>query len=168
MEALGFVLMYLLRGSLPWEEIRVHSRYEAYALILESKRKNHPDELCRNYPQEFKEYFAHCSSLEFKDKPDYKYLRSIFRGLFERAGYEDDGVFDWELHLNAKADGSPGLEGLQYLPEDPIISEQHDNTGEDAMDILEKSHHSNTEKSGLQEEPRRSRRIAACKRKRAT
>ena len=42
------------------------------------------------------------------------YLKRIFRDLFERSGFEDDGIFDWDLALKAKADGTSGLEGLKY------------------------------------------------------
>lgn len=33
--------------------------------------------------------------LDFFETPDYNYLRKLFRDLFERRGYKDDGVFDW-------------------------------------------------------------------------
>jgi hypothetical protein len=43
-----------------------------------------------------------------------RYLKRIFRDLFERSGFEDDGLFDWDLALKPKADGTNGLEGLKY------------------------------------------------------
>lgn len=115
MESLGFVLMYFLKGSLPWQGLKANTKKQKYMRILERKQATHPDLLCLNYPNEFKEYFAHCSSLTFEDRPDYRYLKKIFKDLFERAGYEDDGVYDWDLSLKPRADGSPGLEGLKYL-----------------------------------------------------
>ncbi len=44
----------------------------------------------------------------------YRYLKRIFKDLFERAGYEDDGIYDWDLSLKARSDGTFGLEGLKY------------------------------------------------------
>lgn len=114
MESLGFVLMYFLRGSLPWQGLKANTKKQKYQRILERKQQTHTDLLCLNYPSEFKEYFAHCSSLGFEDRPDYRYLKRIFKDLFERAGYEDDGLYDWDLSLKAKTDGSFGLEGLKY------------------------------------------------------
>jgi len=64
---------------------------------LERKQATHPDLLCRGYPSEFKDYFAHCSALGFEDRPDYRYLKRIFKDLFERQGLEDDGVYDWDV-----------------------------------------------------------------------
>lgn len=43
--------------------------------------------LCRGYPTEFASYFHYCRSLRFDDKPDYAYLKRIFRDLFIREGW---------------------------------------------------------------------------------
>jgi serine/threonine protein kinase len=97
MESLGFVLMYFLRGSLPWQGLKATTKKQKYQRILERKQATHPDQLCRGYPSEFRDYFAHCSSLGFEDRPDYRYLKRIFRDLFERQCFEDDGIFDWDI-----------------------------------------------------------------------
>ncbi|CAJ0752102.1 12861_t:CDS:2 [Entrophospora sp. SA101] len=36
-------------------------------------------------------------SLRFDDKPDYSYLRKLFRDLFVREGFQYDYVFDWTI-----------------------------------------------------------------------
>lgn len=38
-----------------------------------------------------------CRSLRFDDKPDYSYLRQLFRNLFHRQGFSYDYVFDWNM-----------------------------------------------------------------------
>jgi hypothetical protein len=96
-ESLGFVLMYFLRGSLPWQGLKATTKKQKYQRILERKQATHPDQLCRGYPSEFRDFFAHCSSLTFEDRPDYRYLKRIFRDLFERQCFEDDGIFDWDI-----------------------------------------------------------------------
>jgi len=35
--------------------------------------------------------------LRFDDKPDYSYLRQLFRNLFHRQGFTYDYVFDWNM-----------------------------------------------------------------------
>jgi serine/threonine protein kinase len=97
MESLGFVLMYFVRGSLPWQGLRATTKKQKYQRILECKQATHPDQLCRGYPSEFRDYFVHCSTLGFEDRPDYRYLKRIFRDLFERQCFEDDGIFDWDI-----------------------------------------------------------------------
>ena len=44
---------------------------------------------------EFVTYLNFCRSLKFEDKPDYAYLRQLFRSLFHKLGYIYDYVFDW-------------------------------------------------------------------------
>lgn len=46
---------------------------------------------------EFATYLNFCRSLRFDDKPDYSYLRQLFRNLFHRHGYTYDYIFDWNL-----------------------------------------------------------------------
>ena len=45
-----------------------------------------PKVLCKGYPMEFVTYFQYCRSLRFDDKPDFSYLRKMFRDLFAREG----------------------------------------------------------------------------------
>jgi hypothetical protein len=82
---------------------------------LERKQATHPELLCRGYPTEFKDYFAHCSSLGFEDRPDYRLLKRIFKDLFERQGFEDDGIFDWDILKKQRDQGvtlPPGVGGV--------------------------------------------------------
>jgi len=53
--------------------------------------------LCRSFPNEFAIYLNYCRSLRFDDKPDYSYLRKLFRDLFVREGFQYDYVFDWSV-----------------------------------------------------------------------
>ena len=46
---------------------------------------------------EFATYLNYCRALRFDDKPDYSFLRQIFRALFHRQGYTYDYIFDWNL-----------------------------------------------------------------------
>ena len=36
-------------------------------------------------------------SLRFDDRPDYDYLKRLFRELFFRKGFTYDNMFDWEV-----------------------------------------------------------------------
>jgi serine/threonine protein kinase len=126
MESLGFVLMYFLRGSLPWQGLKASSKKQKYQRILERKQATHPDQLCRGYPSEFRDFFAHCSSLGFEDRPDYRYLKRIFKDLFERQSLEDDGVYDWDvLKRHQEQQGAPGASN----PPDPPRAEEGKSMG---------------------------------------
>ncbi|CAN4086966.1 unnamed protein product [Withania somnifera] len=97
LESLGYVLMYFLRGSLPWQGLKAGTKKQKYERISEKKVSTSIESLCRGYPTEFASYFHYCRSLRFEDKPDYAYLKRIFRDLFIREGFQFDYVFDWTI-----------------------------------------------------------------------
>ena len=45
--------------------------------------------------EELATYLRYVRRLDFYEMPDYAYLRKLFKDLFKRKGYVDDGVFDW-------------------------------------------------------------------------
>lgn len=95
LESLGYVLVYLFKGSLPWQGIRVANKRQKYIKIREKKQTIPLRELCRDMPSQIIEYFRYVRRLDFEDRPDYSYLRSLFRKALERNNYVDDGLFDW-------------------------------------------------------------------------
>ncbi|CAM0942885.1 unnamed protein product [Alopecurus aequalis] len=97
LESLGYVLMYFLRGSLPWQGLKAGTKKQKYDKISEKKMLTPVEVLCKSYPSEFISYFHYCRSLRFEDKPDYSYLKRLFRDLFIREGYQFDYVFDWTI-----------------------------------------------------------------------
>ncbi|XP_051135854.1 casein kinase 1-like protein 2 [Andrographis paniculata] len=97
LESLGYVLMYFLRGSLPWQGLKAGTKKQKYEKISEKKAATTIESLCRGYPAEFASYFHYCRSLRFDDKPDYAYLKKIFRDLFINEGFQVDYVYDWTI-----------------------------------------------------------------------
>ncbi|XWS18850.1 hypothetical protein CRYUN_Cryun32bG0080300 [Craigia yunnanensis] len=97
LESLGYVLMYFLRGSLPWQGLKAGTKKQKYEKISEKKVSTSIEAFCRGYPTEFASYFHYCRSLRFDDKPDYSYLKRLFCDLFIREGFQFDYVFDWTI-----------------------------------------------------------------------
>ena len=91
------MLLYFLRGSLPWQGLTVTDQTQKEELILEEKRKINTENLCEGLPQEFAVYFDYIRSLTFDEKPKYSHLRKIFRDLFVREGFDYDHVYDWTI-----------------------------------------------------------------------
>ena len=94
-EGLGYVFMYFLRGSLPWMNLRAKNIKEKYEKIKEKKIMTKIEDLCKGFPDEFAQYCTYCRTLKFEDKPDYAYLRTLFKNLFKNLGYEYDYQYDW-------------------------------------------------------------------------
>ncbi|NIG58702.1 casein kinase 1, delta [Pontoporia blainvillei] len=97
LESLGYVLMYFNLGSLPWQGLKAATKRQKYERISEKKMSTPIEVLCKGYPSEFATYLNFCRSLRFDDKPDYSYLRQLFRNLFHRQGFSYDYVFDWNM-----------------------------------------------------------------------
>ena len=97
LESLGYMLVYFLRGSLPWQGLAAKDHAQKAELILEKKRTISSKELCTGLPKEFVTYFDRIRSLEFDKTPAYAYLRNVFRNLFVREGFDCDYVFDWTV-----------------------------------------------------------------------
>ena len=115
LEAIGYVLMYFLRGSLPWQGLPAKGKREKYSKILDCKMNTAIEMLCNGFPHEFVEYLTYCRHLKFEERPDYSYLRSIFKELFCREGYEYDYLYDWTL-LNYKCTLS--TPSSNFVPQD--------------------------------------------------
>ncbi|KAI8434325.1 hypothetical protein MSG28_012402, partial [Choristoneura fumiferana] len=95
LEALGHMFMYFLRGSLPWQGLKADTLKERYQKIGDTKRATPIEVLCEGHPEELATYLRYVRRLDFFETPDYDQLRRMFRDLFDRRGYVDDGEFDW-------------------------------------------------------------------------
>ncbi|KYN96702.1 casein kinase 1, putative [Plasmodium reichenowi] len=109
-EALGYVLMYFLRGSLPWQGLKAISKKDKYDKIMEKKISTSVEVLCRNASFEFVTYLNYCRSLRFEDRPDYTYLRRLLKDLFIREGFTYDFLFDWTCVYASEKDKKKMLE----------------------------------------------------------
>ncbi|KAM0969616.1 hypothetical protein ACFX13_018112 [Malus domestica] len=109
LESLGYVLLYFLRGSLPWQGLKADTKKQKYDKICEKKLSTPIEVLCKSHPVEFASYFHYCHSLTFDQRPDYGFLKRLFRDLFSREGYEFDYVFDWTIikYQQSQKTGSP-------------------------------------------------------------
>ncbi len=95
LESLGYVLVYLLAGGLPWQGLRAASEARRRDLIRDAKASTSPEQLCAGLPPELSSYLARVRALGFEEEPDYGSLRALFRDLFLREGLKDDGLYDW-------------------------------------------------------------------------
>lgn len=109
LEALGYMLVYFLRGSLPWQSLRVLKEQKDQT-IVEKKMSIPIEVLCSACPSEVALYLHYCQSLQFDDKPDYSYLKKIFRDLFTREGFQSDNVMDWTILPDRQSMRTHGLD----------------------------------------------------------
>ncbi|KAG4301439.1 hypothetical protein PCK1_002365 [Pneumocystis canis] len=130
LESLGYVMMYFCRGSLPWQGLKAATKKQKYDRIMEKKMTTPTEVLTRGFPNEFAIYLNYTRSLRFDDKPDYSYLRKLFRDLFVREGFQYDYVFDWTVfkynqakQTHATSQAQPE-EGVVHVSDDQNINVQ--------------------------------------------
>lgn len=97
LEALGYMMVYFVRGSLPWQGLKTKRRQDKYSQVLALKQETTTEELCRDLPSAFLRYLSYVRLLEPGDTPDYQYLRKLFRQLMRQERLEHDHVYDWTI-----------------------------------------------------------------------
>ena len=100
MESLGYVLMYFLRGNLPWQGLKLCKGDDRYKRIYEVKKNTSPEELCAGYPRQFREYIRYTRNLTFEQEPNYDYLKQLIYNVMNRYEYNFDFLFDWGINKN--------------------------------------------------------------------
>lgn len=95
LEAVGYMLMYFLRGAMPWSGLAARTKQEKFARIAEVKANTDLNELCAGHPDCFKEYVIATRALEYEERPNYTGLRDSFKAAFDAAGYVEDYNYDW-------------------------------------------------------------------------
>ncbi|EGR31172.1 protein kinase domain protein [Ichthyophthirius multifiliis] len=95
--SLGYMLIYFMKGKLPWQELKAQNQKERFEKILEKKQYHNLQQLCGKLSEELLEYMKYCTQLEFDKKPDYNYLKKIFTDMYEKANIEKNDDFQWSI-----------------------------------------------------------------------
>ena len=99
LETIGHVLLYLVKGQLPWQGLPGRSKNEKYNNIKKKKIETSLEELCRGHPSEFREFMEYCRSLKFEQEPNYRTCLGFFESCLQRHNM-DPRVFDYTWKQN--------------------------------------------------------------------
>ena len=100
LESIGYMLIYLMKGSLPWQRVKVSNKKESYLKVAQFKNNITPEKLCENLPNEFITYLKYVKKLKFEEEPNYNYLRNIFVQMMRKQGFEAINCFFSWVDLN--------------------------------------------------------------------
>jgi len=107
LESLGYCFLYFLRGDLPWMGVQAPDNKKKYDKIREIKIATPIEVLCQNFPSEFEVYLKYCRSLKFEERPDYVWLKRLFKDLFSKLDFQWNLAFDWaELSVSLENEAS--------------------------------------------------------------
>lgn len=91
MESIGYMLIYILKGRLPWQGLKKDSGCSnKYQHILDKKLSTSIPELCEGVPDEILAYLEYTRNLKFHDTPNYYYLKSLFYNAIVTDKYLED------------------------------------------------------------------------------
>ena len=114
LESVGYVLMYFLRGNLPWQGLKIKSKEDRYKKILDKKKETTSEQLCKNYPDEFREYLEYSRNLEYTEEPKYEKLKNKFYVLIcNKMNESFDYVYDWTTENDLKKRKSNAGNGIE-------------------------------------------------------
>jgi serine/threonine protein kinase len=102
LECLGYIMVYFMKGSLPWQGLQAKDRKEKYEKIKMRKASIPIDKLCEGLASEFAVYLKYCRGIKFEETPNYAYVRKLFENRFTTEKYTMDYQFDWVLLKNMK------------------------------------------------------------------
>jgi casein kinase 1 len=109
LESLGYIIVYFLNGSLPWQGTRGKNLKEKFENILNKKIEIDLENLCKDLPREIKLFLEHCRKLEFTEDPDYVYLSRLIKSVIRREcpdvnienlGNLESLQYDWDLLMS--------------------------------------------------------------------
>ncbi|CAF0748363.1 unnamed protein product [Adineta steineri] len=103
-----YMLIEFLIGSLPWSKIKDK---ESVGHIKETYDYTR---FLTNLPDEFNKFLEHINELNYDDKPDYDFLRSLFNSSIQRLGFHDDDIYDWEKSIEQKPITVPDNERIHH------------------------------------------------------
>ena len=92
LENLGYLLIYFLKGGLPWQH---KDKDSCKSIVLMEKMATSPEELCKDLPSEFQEFITSVRALRVDEVPDYRAYKDLFRKLFMANNFVMDYRFDW-------------------------------------------------------------------------
>lgn len=95
LETLGYMLVYFLKGSLPWMNAPGKDTNERYQKIGEIKQATTVETLCYGLPDQFVEYMQYVRRIKFDEKPNYDFCRGLFKDIAKEQGISYDFEFDW-------------------------------------------------------------------------
>lgn len=112
LESLGYVLIYFLKGKLPWQNLKI-SKNDRRKVIGKIKSNINIDQITEDIPMEFSIYMNYVRKLRFSDEPDYIWIKSLFKECMRRHYIQYDYKFDWNESEDT-LDSTTKLES--YLP----------------------------------------------------
>jgi serine/threonine protein kinase len=121
LESVAYMLIFFMRGTLPWSGLVLKKNENRWAVILEVcvcvssycyasgtypsffdcspleqvKQRVVIQDLCRNLPPQFARFLEYTRNLGFAEDPDYSYMKGLFTDLLAEMKCHQTHIFNW-------------------------------------------------------------------------
>jgi serine/threonine protein kinase len=96
-ESIVYILIYFLKGELPWQGVKAKTKSEKKEKIKNKKKIVSVYEMCLGLPPQFTKLFEYVRNLKFEETPDYDYMRGILSSIKTVYNFNDDiSNMEWE------------------------------------------------------------------------
>ena len=167
LEAVSYVIMYFIRGNLPWQGLKLKSNEDRYQKILEKKKEISTEELCSEYPKVFYEFVKYAKGLKYSEEPKYDELKKNFVDWVVNQKKEKfDYIYDWttqedikkrkeeinitcdnlEENNNEKKKRMSKMSKIEEKENDEEKNDKEDNKDKDNLENREKENEEKTDK----------------------
>ena len=139
MESFCYLLLYLMKGSLPWDKIKETSEINEILMIYKMKQYMPADVMFKELPFQMSEFYNYCKNLNFEQKPNYSYLRRLLINILEYIGEKNDLCFSWKMKIFLNKSKSGVIKKSQQL-------NKTNNTFNENKNLFEKSESTSNKK----------------------
>ncbi|KAH9913385.1 casein kinase I isoform alpha-like protein [Fomitopsis serialis] len=94
--ALAYILLFFVRGSLPWQGIPGSAKTKRNDQLVRAKAKAKPSQLCKGLPTPFCVFVEYVMRLKFDERPNYLYIRNLLRQCRSGVPNAGENTYDWE------------------------------------------------------------------------
>lgn len=108
LESVLYVLIYLMKGILPWQGIIAKTKNEKYHKIMEVKMATPLERLAEDCPKEIEQMMQYIRGLKFDERPNYDGLVRSLKQIASRSEIVLDRTFEW-THQNRRKSQSDVL-----------------------------------------------------------
>ena len=97
LESVSYVVVYLIKGELPWQGVKGKTKEERYAKILEMKRRMNEDDICSGIDGgDVKEFMKYVRGLGYEEEPQYeKWMNRFKEVLRRRFKWKEEYEYEW-------------------------------------------------------------------------
>ena len=83
LESIIYMIIFLIKGKLPWQGVKAIKKNEKYLKIYKMKKNITPIELSKSLPKQITEFIKYIKQLKFDQEPDYNFLRGLFLSILK-------------------------------------------------------------------------------------